>query len=825
MSIKAITSSTLSFISAIVVVIVPQLAQAEETNQVLEEVIVTATRSETSLQDTSIAISAFTSDMMDDMNLSSAMDYEALVPSLSIQLSPNRTSIRGVGRFSNSLGIAPGVAMYEDGAYLQENTALGSGPMNTERVEILRGPQGTLFGRNTTGGATNVIKKKPTDELYFEARASAGNFGRTGLQALISGPLTDTVRGKLYYNQWESDGLYNNLAGQDTKGATNGSGGHNSYTEWIFDWQATDNLFIFYKGGILATAEYIGGIADFTDYDPNNVCTSVLGGWCVENLQANAGIHSPPDTWDIDINSVGDTGLDNHLSTNFQVTYDFESVQMKYIYTHNRYDWYLFDMDFDGTSNLERGMLNDIQQNQRITTQEITFTSQSDSDLQWIAGAYYLSDENWQPYTLRDMGTNTALVNVLSDDFWCVCTFIDEGDIIGQNPDLIAYYQDGFFENDNWSVFGEFNYRINDEWSVTVGARYSEDDLKGTEHQFIYGDSDMYIDPTWYDWCFLFSPTGCISRGSMDYNPRNAAGELQTERVSEDDFKDTSGRIIIDYTPDENNLFWFTLSNAFKVGGLRLGAMQGVSRDESPFFDGEEVTMYEFGWKGSVSDTLNLEAIGFYYDYSDMQQLRGYRNDFGVSLEEVINIDAEMYGFEATARWLATGNLAIYATYSYNHAEFAESLLLHEENIELHCDEINEFDECMIDLDGNKLDITPDHKFAVNALYTWYTQIGEITLGGTYSYVGEREMDIFNSPEIRGDSYTRLDLNVSWRSNNGHWKIEAMVKNATDEEWFNTRSVGANSNQGTRYAYTKYVKYQGNPANPRLYTLELQYNL
>jgi iron complex outermembrane receptor protein len=808
---------------ALVAMHVPLVAFAEE-QRVLEEIIVTATKSESSLQDTSIAVSAFDSDMMEDMNITSGMDYEALVPSLSIQLSPNRTSIRGVGRFSNSLGIAPGVAMYEDGGYNQENTALGVDPMNTERVEILRGPQGTLFGRNTTGGATNIISKRPTDELFFETRASAGNYGNKNAKFLISGPITDTIRGKLYHSAWWADGIRENRNGEQISGTRDDDG--NSYTQWMFDWQATDNLYIMYKGGSLSTSYYGGGGTSFTPYDPHNVCTSALGAWCAPYQQVQAGIERPTGTWDVDINEAGRTGLDNHLQTTFHVIYDFEEVQMKYISYHNHYDWYSYGMDFDGTSHPTIRQTEEIEQFQRVQTHELTFTSTSDSPLQWIAGAYLFEDKNWQPYYLLD--TNPDMVNVLDDGSYTGTVWwghlyyvpIPESDIIDQNPMLCLYCQTGYLENDNWSVFGEINYEINDKWKVTVGARYSVDDLKGTETQIQYGDSDAYVDENAHQAvCDYYGLTDtCITRGALDFSGTKS-------RVSENDYSDTSGRIIIDYTPDENNLYWFTISNAFKVGGINLGSMQGASYGVTPFFDGEEVTMYELGWKGSPSDTINLEVIGFYYDYSDMQQLRGYRTDFGIPLDDVINVDAEMYGIELTATWLATNNLILYSTYSYNHAEFAEDVWVREGTMLNDCDTVNVYGDCMHNLDGNKLDITPDHKFALNAMYTTYASIGEIQLGGTYSYVGERYMDIFNREETRGRSYTRLDLHASWRSNDEHWKIEASAKNALDEEWFNTRSVGVNANEPLRYDFTRYLSFSGIPANPRLWTVEFQYNL
>ena len=133
---------------------------------VLEEVIVVAQKREESLQETAIAITALTSDMFDSLNISNSGDYEAIVPSLSVRDEPARLSLRGVGRVTNSLGTEPGIAVYVDQVYNSEiGTLSRATSLTTERVEVLRGPQGTLFGRNATGGAVNVTSKRPTQDL------------------------------------------------------------------------------------------------------------------------------------------------------------------------------------------------------------------------------------------------------------------------------------------------------------------------------------------------------------------------------------------------------------------------------------------------------------------------------------------------------------------------------------------------------------------------------------------------------------------------------------------------------------------------------------
>lgn len=199
---------------------------------------------------------------------------------------------------------------------------------------------------------------------------------------LVSGPLTDTIGGKVYYNQWWSDGLYDNISGQDTNYATNGA---NYYPEWMLDWQPTPNLYILYKGGNLQYTYHHGGASFFTPYDDQNQCRSVLGYICAQYLQAQAGMDEPLDTFTVDINSVGREDLDDHLSTNFQVRYDFENFQLKYIGYHNHYDWFQFGSDFDSTSNLQQGTTEEVQQDQRITTHEVTLSSTTGVDLSWIA--------------------------------------------------------------------------------------------------------------------------------------------------------------------------------------------------------------------------------------------------------------------------------------------------------------------------------------------------------------------------------------------------------------------------------------------------------
>ena len=165
------------------VLTMPVMAQT-----VLEEIIVTATRQETALMEPPASLSAFDAAAMDELGLETAQDLATRTPSLTI--APSRVTIRGVGRPNAALGSDPGVGMYWDGMYFTETDLFGfSNFLDIDRIEVLRGPQGTLYGRNAIGGAINFVSRQPTEEWEGTLRAEAGNYDHGLAQVIVSGPL------------------------------------------------------------------------------------------------------------------------------------------------------------------------------------------------------------------------------------------------------------------------------------------------------------------------------------------------------------------------------------------------------------------------------------------------------------------------------------------------------------------------------------------------------------------------------------------------------------------------------------------------------------
>ena len=194
-------------------------AHAQAAN-VIEELVVTAEKREQSLQDVPVAISAFTSKQRDLVGVNSVQDLTNFTPGFTYQSGNDRASMRGIGRLTNVHAVDGAVSIYVDGLFTTSTVLAGGPPLDVERVEILRGPQGTLYGRNAIGGTVNVISVRPTKDFYAEVRAIAENYGLTNFQAAVSGPIADNLRFRVSgYKLDQRKGYFKNLAGGPSEGS------------------------------------------------------------------------------------------------------------------------------------------------------------------------------------------------------------------------------------------------------------------------------------------------------------------------------------------------------------------------------------------------------------------------------------------------------------------------------------------------------------------------------------------------------------------------------------------------------------------------------
>jgi iron complex outermembrane receptor protein len=165
------------------------VAQQPSSTSMLDEIVVTAQKRSENLQDVPVAVTALTDETRDLLGIKSVQDITDFTPGLVYYNSLDRMMLRGIGRLTNNAGTEPGVATYVDGFYVTSNILVGASDLLNERVEVLRGPQGTLYGRNSIGGAINTISRRPTDDWSGEVRATIANYSRLIEEGTISGPI------------------------------------------------------------------------------------------------------------------------------------------------------------------------------------------------------------------------------------------------------------------------------------------------------------------------------------------------------------------------------------------------------------------------------------------------------------------------------------------------------------------------------------------------------------------------------------------------------------------------------------------------------------
>jgi iron complex outermembrane recepter protein len=766
----------------------------------LEEVVVTAQKRAENLQDTAIAITAISGSTMDELNIRDSSDYEMLVPSLSVRNSPARLFLRGVGRVTNSLGTDPGVAVYLDEAYTSEFTVLNRATsLTTESIDILRGPQGTLFGRNTTGGAVSVTSLKPTEEFENHVRATAGDYDQFDVGASSSGPITDDLGYRVYGYSNTRDGYLDNLSGDDPWDQDQWGAGAQ------LSWDPTDtvNVWLSYatdiRNNVRDTSANQGGYL-ISPYQ-TNIRSETDGFLFSEAFQWDRENPAVNDPYKVDMSDVLKAKDNSNNKWITHLTWDLDSVTLKYIgsYFDGKYTGTQGDVGF--TSNPVNRVVEDVAQESTAYSNEIQFISASDGPLQWVGGLYYYHQKVEQPYTIRSINADYLGFTVPDDDF------LNRSAVKPNLGDNWQYNQEAELETDSYAAFAEANYSFNESWKLTAGLRYSYDEKTGYEQQYVVADpnatyspaSGTGTDPSAFDalkgaWNAFGFPQNCC--GFLITDPQEANRKL------EDDWDNVSGRIVLDYMINDESMVYGGISTGYKSGGFRLGSIQ-----PNPSFDPEELLAYEIGYKGTFNDTLQVNAAAYYYDYDNMQVLVPRLTDENLPVEEVVNADkAEIKGFEVEAIWLATDHLTLMGNYSYIDGEYTKFCCA--------IDTLDDPDGAEEDLSGNPLTQAPKNKIFFNASYSITTnKYGEFVPSASYSWVDERQYDVFNRDVTKADDYYRVDALITWYSPTDDLRIIASGRNLTDKQTW-TSLARLNS----------FGALTGQINEPRTWSIEVQYD-
>ena len=798
--------TSLTVLSAAIAYACAMQVQAQENSAVsslMEEIIVTSQKREQTLQDTPVAITAFTGDQMSDLGIVSIQDISNFTPSMSYQEAAgggegNRIYIRGIGRETNVLGTEPGVGIYGDGFYTNESGALLAGVDRIERIEVLRGPQGTLYGRNTTGGAINVVSKRPSDEFEGVIRFNAGSYSTRVGQFTLSGPLNDRVRYFAHHSSYTQDSFYTNVSGD------NPIGRDESYSEVQLNVDVTDRV----NWNLRATdASFNNETIGFQNLGNNFTSGPLKLGELVVNPElfaSRAVSPSAADPFDIDSDFQGSVHLSNNYNYQSTLNIEFDSMTVRMLNGSFEMEWQ-GEKDYDGTSS-PVSYTEEIAQIEESTQHEIQFISKGDGAVSWVAGVFYYDNELLQPYTLHDYG-NPYLANVITLPYYAPKA----------NPEQAFYHQSGQLEAQTSAIYGQLDWQVSDDLVVTAGLRYSEDKKTGNEQQQVIIDTlgcgFNYYPGTGVPFSLPFYAPADYSAFVANGNPFADACPADDEARYALEYTNKSAyhsakwdsitwRLNASLSLTENSQAYATVSTGYKSGGFRLGGMQddpATAVNESIVKE-EILTSFELGYKGAITDSLNVNAAAYFYDYSDMQvELSILNPDSGIATSLLANAPSvDVYGFEMEATWAATDNLTVLASYSYNESEITEEFLVGDLKTYIFNPLTLANPPLIRDAKGNELNRSPRNKIAIGAFHIQPFDSGTLVTSATYSNIDKQYVSVHNDDVESIDDYSKLDARISWQAANGNYEVSVYGDNLTDElSYANGYAVG-NQQMGNR---------------------------
>ena len=754
-------------------------AAAQETKSLqLEEVVVTSRKREESVQDVPIAVTAITSELQNG-SIRDLKDLEGLVPNVQIRQSMGRAaghaiSIRGIGYSNDEKSFDPAVGVVLDGVAMTVNTGALFDNFDIEKVEIARGPQGTLFGKNTIAGVISVQRSDPTGELGGKVSATVGNFGRSDVKAIFNTPLIeDVLAAKLFVSSLKTDGnIYNVTLDKDTnKQDYMGYGVKFLFTpnddlevkltvEKIDDGSdngAFRNLSGMGGNRTIALQDgYSGG------WEPFNPLVSVLTGpnaaeFRQANYKANATNpeingsaclmkNDPGSTEDTTSAAKENVGQVDTDAITLQATYQVgENSSLTYIYGYrDTYEEALWP--YSGSAcdfiTIDNRNWNDQE------SHELRFnTSGENYDL--VMGVYQMDNsytQDWFTYDFWELVRTPALLKSMygATDAEVARLGNDFGQNIYQNQD-----------SSSSAIYGQLDYQVSDRLELTLGLRYTKDEKDFNARGFCI-EADSLRDQVNWDTCV------------------HGKGQTGAWDISE---SKTTWKLGMAYNLNEDTLAYASISTGFHSGGF-YGKNQRLI-DYAVTYKPEEITSGEFGIKTDFNDGRSrLNAAIFHSTVEDLQAMTTVQSSDGTAVSIAYNVgEVEYAGLELEYTQLFSESFQISATMGYLDASY-NNFDANLANVDYNGDGTkNELDY----VDNSYLDPkqAPELTFGVSATNTTDYAGGLIISNLSYSWTDDFYTQEDNDPVSLVESYGKLHLNFAFEKDS--YKVALFVNNLTDE--------------------------------------------
>lgn len=745
---------------------IASLTAAAAHAEVLEEVTVTAQKREQSAQDVGIAVSAYTGKQIQQLGYTSAQEVTGLAPGVST-IQPNGPSnfalgIRGVAQNDFVTNQESPVSIYVDDVYLSQMSSAGFQLFDLDRVEILRGPQGTLYGRNATGGLAHYISKKPTDEYDGYAEAQGGYYGQAKFQGAFGGPVTDKVRARVAFATNHDDGYVNNRVLGDDIGNNNDYAGRGQ----LLFLPTEDTEFLLNVRGSLQQVRtgFWENVSTRPDAQGNGFYTPSLNnfsGYRDGDKNEFAGDYNR-----FGFQDMHTFGVSGNFKWNFSDHIKLTSITD---YSEVKRD-YLEDSDGSPFEDFNFFLNTDADQ----FSQELRLNGDADK-MRWVAGFFYLRikvrDANgaeeplmsgiWDgskpgnQSILGGLGFTGPLIDGPGGAFGTV--FEGDGTPLGiDNP-----YRT---ETNSWSIFGQTEYDFAERWTGMVGFRYIDE------------NKDHHYESNLVD----FQP------GTRERNGNQQIIANLSTYDGEIDKSMWSAKAQLNFKPTDDSLAYAGWNRGVKGGGFNapldvtdyfgsFGPAGGLIplTDNNMKFKSEKLDAYEVGYKIELfNGKARLNTSAFYYDYHDYQAFQI------VGLTTFItNADARSHGVEAEFQASPIEGLDFLLGAAYLNVKVKQ-----------------------VDLDGpgplgaSNTKPVQSPKWNLNGLlrYSWPYMDGKLAWQADFRYRSKHYFSLTKAEASTEKGYIIGDARFSYTTLDEKWEAAIFVNNIADERYLvQTFDLGA----------------------------------
>lgn len=606
------------------------LALVSVANAQVEEITVSAERKDENLQEVPIAISAFQVDDLEKLQMDMTTDLGAAVPNMqTYNVTANGAALqvfmRGAGIQNPGFNASESpVGIYVDNIYRGRMATANLDLTDIERIEVLRGPQGTLYGRNTIAGAVKVVTRTPENETWADASISAGNFETGKVTASFGGQLADGWGASIA-------GMYNK---RDEGWIDRGPNRVGEFGAPI----SADPLGEYENKALRGKLNYFGG--DIFG------ATLSLGYVNAENDGYN-GIpygpsYNPASTPGESLEGFYDTlvpdwtegfGKTKQLNTALDLVWDFDNFSIKSITGYSQIDdTFRFDLN-GGANDLGGGIITGVpgiyirseSENDTFSQEFIAQGQIAEGEFDWLAGIFYMNETGNQDY-------NPTAYNAFSPTF-------DAVDSINEAVRT---------DTKSYAIYAEGTWNFAESWSATLGGRWTRDEKKFREN------CDITVGPT-------FGFPSCYSSPFFDIE--------EWTSVLDETFDEFTPRALVQYSMNEGTSFYASYSRGFQAGGFQTLCF-GFQSCVEEIYDPQKVDNYEIGAKTEFFDrTLRTNAAVFYADYKDMQQT----GILPTGVFPVINVgDASVTGVELEMNWVPTDGLSFFLIGAYANDDISD---------------------------------------------------------------------------------------------------------------------------------------------------------